>query len=202
MIIPDSALPYIRLQRTAYGSRDVREAYAEDMEAEYEMLAPYLPLKCARILDIGCGVAGIDVHLWQHYHAGARLFLLDRSEVARRPWYGFRKEGAFYNSLSVACQLLMENGVPVEDIAAIEASPGRLCLPSKVDLVLSLYSWGYHYPVSTYLDAVRRVLAPGATVIVDVREGTDGVRDLEALGRVEVVRHFNKSARCVVRKEE
>jgi len=49
-----------------------------------------------------------------------------------------------------------------------------------VDLVVSLISWGFHYPVPVYLDQVRALLRPGGRVILDVRKETDGRAQLEA----------------------
>ena len=53
-------------------------------------------------------------------------------------------------------------------------------LPEALDLVISLISWGFHYPVAVYADQVREILRPGGRVILDVRKGTDGREQLEA----------------------
>ena len=41
------------------------------------------------------------------------------------------------------------------------------------DVMISLLSWGFHYPVSTYSDLAVRSLRSGGTLILDVRKGTD-----------------------------
>lgn len=53
-------------------------------------------------------------------------------------------------------------------------------------------AFGFHYPVSTYLDAVWEALSPGGRAILDVRDATGGgdeVRDrfgnLHDLGPLE-----------------
>jgi len=86
-------LPYRALRRhlpsTAYGHLVALEArlcaarvgamYARDIFDEYLSFRDVLPAQCHSILDIGCGVAGIDVALKNHYAASdLELFLLDK----------------------------------------------------------------------------------------------------------------------------
>ena len=46
-----------------------------DMAREYEDLRRHLPPQASAILDIGCGVAGLAVHLYRHYGGDASLRL-------------------------------------------------------------------------------------------------------------------------------
>ncbi len=73
----------------------------------------------------------------------------------------------------------MANGVPAACIQLLEATDTRTILvPTSVHLVLSLLSWGFHYPVHIYLDQVYQLPSPDGIVILDVRKGTDGVPKL------------------------
>jgi SAM-dependent methyltransferase len=151
----------------------IRRQFRELMAEEYVSLQPCLPRVATRVLDIGCGVAGIDALLFRHFGQDPNMhfFLLDRTELPRPPCYGFSNGGEFYNSLDVAKQLLCANGVAEANVHAIRAAEaGPVSLPA-VDLVISLASWGFHYPVSVYLDPVWRALAPGGAVILDIRTG-------------------------------
>jgi len=38
-----------------------------------------------------------------------------------------------------------------------------------IAMVISIASWGFHYPLSTYLDQVEQALAPGGRLILDLR---------------------------------
>jgi len=40
---------------------------------------------------------------------------------------------------------------------------------NSVDIVYSHMSWGFHYPVNTYGEAVYRVLKPGGRLILTLR---------------------------------
>lgn len=166
----------LQLDATIRG-RQVRRLYAKDIAAEMAALAPHLPSPCASVLDIGCGLATIDAALYRHL-GPVRLHLVDRNVTERRIAYGFRPDAAFYNDNAAMLELLVANGVARSDIAFHDAA-SPIDVPS-IDLVLSLLSWGFHYPIDTYLDLVADRLAPHGRVIVDVRKGTgdiDALRD-------------------------
>lgn len=156
-------------------------------------MAPYLPPTADAVLDIGCGMAGIDVLLWRLYRP--RLFLLDGTGMAAVRT-GFHGTLEWYNSMPIARKLLELNGVPTSRI--VEGTPARC------DLAISLLSWGFHYPVSTYLPLVKTVLSPGGRLILDIRKGTDGLAALEAdFEMVGTVSSGGKVHRvCVQRRSE
>jgi SAM-dependent methyltransferase len=130
-------------------------------------------------MDIGCGLAGIDVFLCRHYGPELELALLDRE--GRSPtFHGFREQAAFYNSLAAARALLCANGVPGGRVRTYDADRDGFPDGGGFDLVISLLSRGFHYPVTTYLPPVVRSLAPGGRLIIDVRHGTDGEAQLAA----------------------
>lgn len=157
--------------------------YQKDMAREYATLEPFLPPSARKILDIGCGVAGIDVFLYHHYRdIQPTFYLLDRTQVDDRITYGFRRRSSFYNSLTVAGEVLLRNGVPSDDVVLLEATDdNRIRVEGSVDLVISLISWGYHYELDTYLHRVHDLLSPGGRLIVDLRKGTPGTKQLRSL---------------------
>ena len=128
------------------------------------------------ILDIGCGVAGIDLFLDKHYMNGeVEFFLLDKSHVEEKIHYLFEEKGAYYNSLKIAKTMLTDNGIDESRVHLIEATDNNeIKINSKVNLVLSLISWGFHYPVGVYLDRVYQLLNKGGILILDIRKNTDG----------------------------
>jgi len=139
------------------------------------MIRDYLPDSAKAILDVGCGLAGIDVLLYQHYKSrGINLHLLDKEGISEKVYYGFNPEAAHYNSLLLAREFLKLNGVFIDRVSTYGIETEGFPSQCKFDVVISLYSWGYHYPVSTYLESVRTSLASDGIIILDVREGTDG----------------------------
>ena len=190
-------LPIIESRRTIA----IFESYYSDMEREYLSIAGYLPGAVGRILDIGCGIGGIDVFLHNHYRGEAKMHLLDRSGLSDNVYYGFSESGAYYNSLDMTSRFLLHNGVSTEGFVTVDVERHPFPAAQLFDLVLSLLSWGYHYPVTTYLDAVHAALAPGGTLIVDLRRHTPGKQQLtEKFGVApEVVLQTPKYERVVLR---
>lgn len=207
LVVPDGAVKYILLQRTelqkhfrilkknrflyykyfvpieAYLMRQkIKANFALKLFKEYQTMKPYLPTQASRIVDIGSGIAGIDVFLYHHYRSSIPkldLFLLDKTETTKKIYYGFHQQASYYNSLEMAKLMLMSNKVNEENIHLISVNFYYEIECSSADLVLSLISWGYHYPVSTYLEQVYQWLKPGGRLILDVRKGSDGENELK-----------------------
>lgn len=176
-----------------------------DMAREYEDLRRHLPPQASAILDIGCGVAGLAVHLYRHYggDASLRLYLLDRTETVPSIAYGLAPTtGEFYNSLDVTRSLLLANEIPDESIVTLEARDDcQILIAQPLDLVLSTISWGFHYPVATYLEQAHQRLRPGGRLIMDVRKGSGGVAEVGAkFGNVTVVSEGAKHERILALK--
>jgi len=87
----------------------IKELYYSDLEKEYFSIKKILPKKCSKILDIGSGIAGIDIFLSRHYlnylNKEVDFYLLDKSYTDKKIYYLYKKRGAFYNSLDIAKKL-------------------------------------------------------------------------------------------------
>lgn len=223
--IPTPALPYILLQRTGYAiplkgffarlgtvfpylssslqsmifKKRIVDAYTDDVAKEFAMIAPYLPQHAEAVLDIGCGVAAIDVPIHRHY-GHVKIFLLDATQ--KDPiHYGFQPRAAFYNSLDSARDLLLQNGVPKDDIELFVATENFDLPNTQFDLIFSLIAWGFHFPVETYLDHVYDKLKPGGVLIIDVRTGTEGENLLKAKFGNSMAIYEGKNRRILCRKQ-
>jgi len=147
--VPDECVPYIRWQRSrfqsdAYTDQDVKREYARWVQRDYEGMRRWLPKRAETVLDIGCGMAGIDVLLSRHYPE-AKIRLLDGDGDAVVEGQGYNPESKPYSSRALTEKLLAENGVKVDhwyDVGTDELL--------EADLIVSLASLGYHYPLSTY----------------------------------------------------
>jgi hypothetical protein len=137
-VVPDEAKHYIAMHRTHIKP----DEYAADVEKDFLQIEPFLPETVNTILDIGCGMAGIDVFLKLKY-PDAHLCLLDGD--GEKFGSGWNKTLDPFSSRAIAGKLLRANGVSVGhwfDIGTKE--------DLKADLVVSLLSWGFHYPLDTY----------------------------------------------------
>ena len=186
MIVPLAAAPWIVAQRASDFLRIVCAEYARLVARDYAEMAPYLPERAGTILDVGCGVGGIDVLLKRRYPDAALLLLDGDGPAEMVP--GFHEAYRPYNSRAVTDELLAANGVDGAtwlDVGTTEVL--------KADLVVSLLSWGFHYPISTY-----RIAGP-ATIVCDVRRAHRS--DAEAAFGVPhaVLRSEPKYLRCAWR---
>lgn len=182
--------------------KKVEELFNQEMNNEYESMKQYLPANANSILDIGCGVAGIDIFLNKHY-GSPNIYLLDKTEMPSKVYYGLTSKGCYYNSLDIAKKLLEENGVKSENIHLEEAMDNKINFDTKFDLVVSLISWGFHYPVSTYLDEVYEKLNNGGALIIDVRKksGVDGIEEIrKKFGNVGTVYESSGNTRVFATK--
>jgi SAM-dependent methyltransferase len=209
--LPKKALPYVLYQRTEYlksnllfagltyiglvkplytwtvsmksklFAKQIAKSFEADMHSEYTRIAGDLPANARAILDIGCGVAGIDVLLSEHYRNQTDIYLLDKTAIDSRVYYGFEGRGSVYNSLALSQEILELNDVPKERIHTMEATDDNTlpAVSGGFDLVISLISWGFHYPVKTYIQQVYDALRPGGVLIFDIRSGTNGEDDVD-----------------------
>ena len=72
--------------------RKIREKFSRDMKNEFHIIKDYLPKKAYSLLDIGCGVAGIDVLISQYYNHNINLFLIDKTKIDNNIYYSFKQK--------------------------------------------------------------------------------------------------------------
>lgn len=183
----------------------VEKLLTGEMCFEYNSMKDFLPKNAKSILDIGSGVAAIDVLLYRHYDEyKPSIYLLDKTEMPSKVYYSFKSKGCYYNSLPLSKKLLIDNGIPSHKVFTEEAKDNKIDFNARFDLVVSLISWGFHYPVSTYLDQVYEKLNIGGALVMDVRkvEGDKGLGEIKnKFGSYEVISESVKNTRIIARKK-
>jgi len=161
LVLPDGIDRYLRQQRSEVASAD---GYVAAIEGEFALLRDRLVPGDA--LDIGCGLGGMSALI--AHHCGGMLHLMDGTGWADRRT-GFGPDMDAFNDMHLTAEMMRLNGV-----ARYKPWPiGAADIP-PVDNIVSLLSWGWHYPVETYLPLARRILRPGGRLILDIRAGTLG----------------------------
>ena len=137
----------------------IETKYLALMKETAEDFLEHMPPSTSSILDIGSGLAGVDLFF---YHAlnTPKLYLLDKSQLEDKVWYMFEEKAAFYSSHEIATEMLTLNGVKAEDITTIDARDDGVIpiAPKSIDAVVSTVSWGFMYPVTPYLASVSGAL--------------------------------------------
>jgi len=201
IIVNNKAIPFILLQRTElfkstgilsylsnkFHSRvllesfmrknEIKKDYIKIIFNEYLSIREYLPKNTETVLDIGCGVALLDLFLFRHYlclNKKIRLFLMDKSRTDSKIFYGYKRKASYYNSLSESRVMLEVNGVPEENIVLVESNNETNFDVIKPDLVISLLSMGFHYPLDTYIKKIASNISHDGHLIVDIRKNTNG----------------------------
>ncbi len=165
MIIPNECVKFIRYQRSRYSQakvpdpEEVKRRYAVHVAEDFAGMEPYLPERVDSILEIGCGMAALQVHMKERY-PDARLELLDGDTVTKEGGAGYSSNPDIYNSRRHTEMLLEANGVKVDRWHDI----GTKYL-LEADLIISMASYGYHFPLSTY-----RIKG---LCIIDLRRGSE-----------------------------
>lgn len=189
---------YIKLQRTQL-KKNVAEEFKQSLINDHDVIKPFLN-DYKKVLDIGCGIAGIDLMLDKK---GADFYLFDKSEKPDKIFYNFEEQGCFYNDMSQAKKFLEENhfkgNIYVLDIAKKEGIQDL----QEVDLVISLISWGFHYPIKTYVEDVDKMLSDKGIIILDLRKKVfdQEIKAFHDLNyEYEVIKEYAKYTRLLLRK--
>lgn len=184
LTVPDGSAGIFLAQRSEPKSA---EEYIASCIFDVTAMLPYL--LAGDVLDIGCGLGGPSALIAKH--CGGHLHLLDGTGWGKRK-ANFGPVMEPYNSRRFTERLLRKNGIT--DFTWHPVGAERL---PTVQNVVSLISWGWHYPVNTYLSAVTRALKPGARVILDLRPGQDGekalCRDFRRIGQYQGFGKCNKT---------
>jgi hypothetical protein len=162
------------------------------MKEEWASIGDFVPDNTKYIADIGSGLGGVHEFTTTHVTGLQKIFLIDKPE-SRQIYYGYRSIASSYNQLELSCAYLDWVGVESDMLSAIDVTKDPLP-EGPFDVVLAMLSWGYHFPVSTYLDFVTERISATGVLLMDVRRETDG---LEKLARKFTIRPIYEDERRV-----
>lgn len=141
-----------------------------EIAAEYRIIRSALKdFNLDHVMDIGCGHAIMQALF--HRDNVCRITLID-IESNDRVHHDFHDQGAGYASLDKARAFLVSNAVPSNSITTFNPQVSQLPQARDVNLVMSLLSCGFHYPLATYLDYAKKVLVPNGRFLFDLRKGS------------------------------
>ena len=209
--LDEKTLSLLKLQTSMENFDEVVKAREEDAAN----IKKYAPGR-GRIMDIGCGL-GICMYLLNDYFD--EIHLVDRTEFPkegpienygvkgtvlysdkRLSGYGSTKNFGFYNDLNFAKDLVKQ-GNPNSDVYVFDP----LELPNldyQYDMIVSLYSWGFHYPLDEYLDWALEHLKMGGRIMLTLNKKVSYKEIKKHMGRLNfkiILRQFfNSESQCVI----
>lgn len=202
MKIEQQHFEYLYIQRG-----EVSDAYSgtnrfEDWKKEYEFslrrifdsIAEAIPPTCARLIDVGSGLGGIDVLLAEHYEkvSGQQpvVCLVDGVDDPPKVDWHFKT----FSNQERALDFLKKNGVKFP----CYFSPHNWPKEHKADLIVSFAAYCFHIPVSDYIQEVKRSSHKDTVLILEVRKTRrDWLEELvKAFGQPRVLARTEKMVRC------
>lgn len=163
-IPPEHDTPELRLREVA-AEREARQFV--------DAIRPTRPIS---ILDIGCGIALTSL-LMTRMTPVTELVLMDGE--------GGEKLNSFHNSTRPWSSLIRLAAVAqaVSQAGMYMIVPAYAGATYPCDVIMSLLSWGHHYPVGTYAALAARSLPEGGKLIIDLRKSKSQSPD-RALGEL------------------
>ena len=168
------------IDATLFGSR-ILQSYREEVQIDWDGIASFLPEEVHNSLDIGCGIGGVNEFIYRRFSESNSISvtLADRDGVSRRIRYEMSDNPSIYNSLSHSVDYLTSVGVSLDAIRTIDLNVSQLPEDESFDLIVSLISLGFHYPVDVYLDYLANHLNDRGVLILDCRSDSGGIELLE-----------------------
>ena len=138
------------------------------IENEFDNIKKYIPKDIENVMDIGCGLGLINIFINENLKNIKKFHLLDKNKIDSKIKYGFSKNYESYNQLLLTKKILINNGVPKEKINLIDVNEHFSFKEKSVDLVISLVSMGYHYPISEYASLLKKISTNQTIFIFDL----------------------------------
>ena len=183
-------------------SKVIVEHCCKEISDEFDALKPHLDLpEGSLIMDIGCGLGLINILIHESFPV-SHIALVD-IEINDITHHGFQQNGAAYNSLDTAKKFLEDNIKGNVEILTINPEEDDLLRYPKhsYDLIFSLISCGFHYPVETYLNEFNHLLKNEGMILIDLRKGENHENLLEQYKIVSTIASTAQYDRVTLRKK-
>ena len=153
-----------------FSKKNLEEITENLFKEELDIIKNYLPNNPTNIMDIGCGLGIINIFLNQFYKNKPHFYLLDKNRIDKKIKYGFNKNYESYNDLFETKNLLTNNSIEEERLHIFDVEK-EIKIKNEIDLVISLKSMGYHYPIENYLSLFKNCCTKETVFIFDMSEG-------------------------------
>ena len=152
-----------------FQNQDLEKITEELFLKELNTFKNFLPNSVNTIMDIGCGLGIINIYLNKFFEKKPIFFLLDKNRIDRKIKYGFSLNYESYNDLNETKNILLENEIDSDCVYLFDVEK-QFQINKKIDLVISLKSMGYHYPINSYIELLRNCCTKNTVFIYDIGE--------------------------------
>lgn len=172
---------------------------------QISLVSAYLKDPPKQILDIGCGPAEharmfqekFDSELWL-VEGDKRNNSKKLSSAVKSKFRSSTEDFLYYWDLRELKEKL--DGYGLENYHLIDCERTQI-IPTntKFDLVCSWKSCGYHYPLNSYADLIKKHSHPGTVIVMDIRL-IKGVLQTDQGWRIikELYQHGDKYVTCLI----
>jgi len=142
--------------------------YIKWKQKSYNSIIKFIDTIPKLLLDIGCGPAYES--RWMQRDYNTKIYLLDVEPHGgnRLKDYGPVENFDGYNSLDQLEKLWRSQGST--DYTLVDGNNINIDDDIKFDMIWSFASAGFHYPVSTYLDLIKKHSDQNTTLIFNIRD--------------------------------
>lgn len=176
------------------------EAYQNSKKTNFDLLDKFINFEPKKILDIGCGLAWESRLFNQKY--GSELWLLDgdaeegnKKKPAKSTDVNYHQSTddlLFYNTFERLKTELDRLGT--QNYRLIDCNNIEIPEDVKFDLITSWVSCGFHYPVSTYRDLIKKHSHDNTVVAMDIRHRKGNLyleEGIEIVDTIQVTAKYN-----------
>jgi SAM-dependent methyltransferase len=146
--------------------------------------------KLKKVIDVGSGVSTTDL-VASKYNPTTEFYLVDKEEFTRHTnGLYYQDVHGHYNSWTVVEDGINSSGLDRNKFNFLDPNDEW---PQDVDLILSTFSWCWHYPKEVYWNKVMSSLKIGGFLLLDVLN----VPDIDVVK--EISKEFDSSPTVISR---
>jgi SAM-dependent methyltransferase len=139
--------------------------FEEKAYRDFKTIKDWILPEYKSILDIGSGLGGVDIVIANYTNISTINIIEGDGDLENR-------QTNYHQNIQPWCDRKLARSLIVRNVSkdvVVNDYPPDPSLTIDADLIISLKSWGHHYPVGVYIDLVKRSLQPGGRVIMDIR---------------------------------
>lgn len=168
---------------------------------DWVMLRNHLPKHAANILNIGGGIGLFEFFLQQHYQGKCAHTLIELEQMQQVD-HAYAGDHAYdlqqaIKVLATAGDIFAINGLS-EKTRLVASTQAQLAGNQRYDMILSIRSLSFLYPLETYLQLILDTLSDEGTLILDVSKYNDDMSLIKQhFSQIKVLNGFSGATRVL-----